>query len=135
VSQIRRIESGRALVAVILASVLALTALPGATLCVASDGHVAIEAVGSDCSPEAAGTWLPGDALVPPTASLHSCTDTLLGTPSLTQREGDANQIVIASLSKTPAPVTPLALFSRRPAPAGSPPAAPARSRSTVRLL
>jgi len=121
---------------VILALTLAMTALPGATLCVASDGHVAIEALGSDCSPDVAKAPLDGDAVAWPAASLHSCTDTLLGAPGLKQREGAASQIVASSLWAVPillAPVTvPLVRLSD---PQGTPPAAAPRSLTTVRLL
>jgi hypothetical protein len=120
--------------AVILATILALTALPGATLCVASDGHVAIEAPGSDCLPEADVSRVASDA-APPNASLHSCTDTLLGAPSLTQREGDTSQLVSAVLWHVPALQMLSGDSARLFDAAKYPAAAPPRSLSTVRLL
>jgi len=136
VQHIRCIGGSARAVVVILALTLAVTALPGATLCVASDGHVAIEALGSDCAPDAAIAPLAGHAVAPLTASLHSCTDTLLAAPSLKQRDGIASQIVASSLWAVPMVLAPVAVpFVRLRDPQGSPPAAAPRSLSTVRLL
>lgn len=80
---LRRAIVPRRVVAVLAALVVCLTCLPGVALCVGSD-HLAVEPVGSDCGPPAPAHAR--DAAVPAVAgaeSLHGCTDTLLGAPSL----------------------------------------------------
>lgn len=49
VRTLRRILDARRLVAILAALVVSMTSLPGAALCVGSDGHLAVEAIGSDC--------------------------------------------------------------------------------------
>jgi len=97
VSPFRRALEPRRLVAILAALGVCLTLLPGATLCVGSDGHLAVEAIGSDCGTPSAGTPErgPGGATVPGfepdgaqpghggIASLHGCTDTALGVATL----------------------------------------------------
>lgn len=136
VQRMRCIAGGPRVISLILALALAMTAVPGATLCVASDGHVEIEALGSDCSPDALAAPLDSKPAGSRPASLHSCTDTLLCAPSLKEREGAASQVVASSLGAVPLLLAPAtASFVRLPDPQGSPPAAAPRSLSTVRLL
>ena len=71
---LRRALAPRRIVAVLAALVVSFMLLPGAALCVGGDGHFAVEPLGSECGPPATHG---GDA------SLHGCTDTVLGAATL----------------------------------------------------
>lgn len=121
----RRAHAPRRLVAILAALVVALTSLPGAALCVGSDGHFAVEPIGSDC-----GTPTHADE-----ASLHGCTDTPLGTATL-QGQNDPGRRELC----TPALVTVAAAAAdpRRDetrVPPDAPRTGAFATRSTVLLL
>lgn len=126
VRTIRRILDPRHLVAVLAALALSITSLPGAALCVGSDGHFAVEPLGSDC-----GTTAHAEE-----ASLHGCTDTLLGAASL-QGQNDPGRRDLC----TPAWVTVAAVAAgprrddTRSAPPDVPRSGAIAARTTVLLL
>ena len=104
---------------------VALTSLPGAALCVGSDGHFAVEPIGSDC----------GTTTHTAEASLHGCTDTPLGGATL-QGPNDPGRRELC----TPARVTIAVLVAdpRRDetrVPSDAPRTGAFAARSTVLLL
>lgn len=122
---LRRIVGARRLVAILAALVVVLASVPGTIVCVGSDGHVAVEPPGADC-----GTAAPNAE-----ASLHGCTDTVLGTTTLQGHSDPGRRDLCAPVRVAVAAMSDDAwraeIHVAHDAPRTSPPAA----RSTVLLL
>jgi hypothetical protein len=121
----RRILDPGRLLAILAALVLVLTSLPGAALCVGSDGHFALEAAGSDC----------GDATHAGGPSLHGCTDTPLGAATL-QGQSDPGRRELCSPARVAVAVAASGPRRQEPhVPPDGPHTGVLVTRSTVLLL
>ncbi|MEW6270648.1 MAG: hypothetical protein AB1689_15295 [Thermodesulfobacteriota bacterium] len=132
--QLRPTTTVRRALVVLASFVLSLTALPGSALCMGSNGHLAIEAVGSECVSPADGAAAGFDDGALAASSLHGCIDTPLGAPSL-RSPTDPSQAMHCAVARA---VTGLVLDRRSAASTvAARPAPPVHSRglSIVLLL
>jgi hypothetical protein len=121
-------------IAALAALLIVIATLPGAALCVGSEGHLAVEAIGSDCAPGPfAGLARSAPAPSGGDLSLHGCTDTPLGYVGLKSTAQSSGGEQLAATRRAGADAD-LAVRAPR-VPAEHSPAARGRHLSTVLRL
>lgn len=111
--------------AILAALVVLLALLPNATVCVGSDGHLAVEPLGADCGTESTSSE----------PSLHGCTDTLLGTATLQGQSDPGRRELCAPAHLVTAAATTDPWFVATGVPPDVPRSAASIVRCTVLLL